>query len=229
MPKPLSKELRELIIKHREGRTIEYIAECLQISTCVVSKIIQQHKQTGSLSPKKKTGRPRLTTPAENTSLQSSSQANPFKTAREHRNELNLSVSVDTWNMKLAFYIENNYMNMKHIAVWGWMTAAGPRELVRIDSHLNACQYLDILEGALLPSVKAMYRETAMWFIQDCSPAHMARITSRWMRAQSRLIDIQWPGRGAYMNPIEHVWATTSNEINRIANPEELSETVKQH
>ncbi|XP_067123636.1 uncharacterized protein, partial [Centruroides vittatus] len=102
MPKPLSKELRELIIKHREeGKTIEYIAECLKISTRVVSKIIQQHKETESLSPKKKTGRPRLTTPAEDASLQSSSQANPFKTARKHRNELNLSVSVDTVKRRL--------------------------------------------------------------------------------------------------------------------------------
>jgi len=38
-------------------------------------------------------------------------------------------------------------------AFWGWMSSDGPGDLVEVGRNFNAEQYVDILDGIMLPSV----------------------------------------------------------------------------
>ncbi|EZA61393.1 hypothetical protein X777_12300 [Ooceraea biroi] len=57
--------------------------------------------------------------------------------------------------------------------MWGWISAHGPGELVEVSPHIDALEYVDILENVLLPSVRTIYPEENMptfRLVQDNSP-----------------------------------------------------------
>ncbi|XP_023238255.1 uncharacterized protein LOC111637078 [Centruroides sculpturatus] len=110
--------------------------------------------------------------------------------------------------------------------LWGWMSSAGPGELVCIDGHLTAVQYIEILEQMLLPTVRAVYGEERFFFVHDRSPVHTAGIVKRWLEQQPQVADMGWPGRGADLNPIEHVWSELARGPINAANPNELWDIV---
>lgn len=93
------------------------------------------------------------------------------------------------------------------IGIWGWITAAGPGQLVRIEGNLTAIQYIDILKNSLLPALHLLFGDSIMTFMQDKSPIHMARVTSNWLAEQQHLRTMDWPARAADLNPIENLWA----------------------
>lgn len=107
------------------------------------------------------------------------------------------------------------------------MSAAGPGELIRIDGNLTATQYIDILENACIPSVKALFGNNIR-FVHDRSPIHMATLTKNWMANQTVLQEMNWPARGADMNPIENLWATIARNSSAYpaANPDQLWENI---
>lgn len=64
-------------------------------------------------------------------------------------------------------------------AVWGWISAHRPGELVEVSSHMDALEYIDILENVLLPSVCRIYSKGDMptfRLVQDNSAVHTAHI-----------------------------------------------------
>ncbi|XP_023216840.1 uncharacterized protein LOC111619363 [Centruroides sculpturatus] len=102
MPKPVSKDIRELVIRHnQEHKTVAEISNILHISPRTVSRIIKLYRETNSLSPKKSTGRPRSTTAEQDAQLASTSRADPFATSTMLREQLHLNVSKDTVKRRL--------------------------------------------------------------------------------------------------------------------------------
>lgn len=293
MPKAVDNSIRQLIIQHREeGESVKKIAEMFRITRGTVINICKRYQQTGSVSPSKPTGRPRLTNPDQDETLNERSTNNPFTSAKVLKAELELPVSLNTvrrrlresdlggrravkkelltarnmidrigfsyqyahWNNRdwssVIFTDEkifcsegsgdiwvhrprgkrfdSRYIYPKRtsgrfsIGVWGWMTAAGPSELLRIDGHLNATKYIDILENSLLPALQMLFGEAVLYFVHDKSPIHMSLATTNWLDQQEKLNAIPWPAKGADMNPIENLWANLTSDPILATTPDEL-------
>lgn len=99
--KPLSEDVRKIIISScKSGKSAYKIAEDLHLARSTVQSIIQHYKKTGKISSLKKTGRPRITTPAENRVLKKIIKKNRRARAGEltvkWREMIKKDVSVDT-------------------------------------------------------------------------------------------------------------------------------------
>lgn len=94
------------------------------------------------------------------------------------------------------------------VSFHGWMWSAEPGELVTIDGHLNAEQYINILETSLLPSVRAyaLPESHTIRLVQDRSPIHTSHAVRDWFE----LLD--WPSKGCDCNPIKNLWGMMVRE-----------------
>ncbi|KAK9693446.1 hypothetical protein QE152_g34189 [Popillia japonica] len=79
--------------------------------------------------------------------------------------------------------------------LWGWMSAAGPGELVRTGPRMNADEYVNILETAMVPSVRAIYGDEPLVFVQDNSAVHSSRRVRQWFQAHPQFTLLDWPGK----------------------------------
>ena len=100
------------------------------------------------------------------------------------------------------------------VSFFGWMWAHGPGELVKIEGTLNGQQYIEILEEALLPTVRAMAipLPLTIYFVQDNSSIHKSRAVTEWLAQHPEIFVIDWPTKGCDLNPIEHLWAMMCQE-----------------
>ncbi|KAF2899394.1 hypothetical protein ILUMI_06781 [Ignelater luminosus] len=106
------------------------------------------------------------------------------------------------------------------LSLWGWMSSAGPGELVRTSPHMDSAEYIGILENTMLPSVRAVYGEmNPILFVQDNSAAHKSRLVKEWFRQNSQIVPINWPPKSPDLNPIENLWAATSSEDEKEETP----------
>ncbi|KAI4465002.1 transposable element-related [Holotrichia oblita] len=98
--------------------------------------------------------------------------------------------------------------NRISLAYWGWMFSAGPGELTRINTRLDAEEYIRILEDVLLPSVRTFYPEPhPIVLVQDNSAVHTARVVRLWFQHRDDLEVLPWPAKSPDLNPIENLWA----------------------
>lgn len=90
----------------------------------------------------------------------------------------------------------------------------GDGELAEISERFTGEQYLEILEGDMMPSVMTyalipcQERVTSM---QDNCPIHTDRIATWWFQDQRNLQLLAWPTKPCDQNPTENVWANTVN------------------
>lgn len=91
----------------------------------------------------------------------------------------------------------------------GWMWWGGVGELTDIEGHMDAQQYINILETSFLPSVRAyaIPNPQPIYMVQDRSPIHTSRAVTRWFETHPEIILLDWPPKGADCNPIENLWA----------------------
>lgn len=94
--------------------------------------------------------------------------------------------------------------------LFGWMHAGGVGQLVDVgQGRFTGNKYIDLLEGALLPSVEAMLfpAGTPFYLVQDNSPIHTCRAVKEWFARHPHITLLPHPPRSPDLNPIEHVWA----------------------
>lgn len=93
------------------------------------------------------------------------------------------------------------------VTVWAWISAEGCGLLWEVEGKLNARNYISILENVMLPSVAARFRDEQIIFQHDRSPIHMSHVVKRWFDDHGNITVLEWPPKGADMNPIENIWA----------------------
>lgn len=94
-------------------------------------------------------------------------------------------------------------------SMWGWMSASGVGELVNISHGENACNYVDLLEETLLPTVRTMYPQEDVpyiLYVHDNSPEHTARFVTEWFYQHPEIDVIPWPSKSQDLNPMENLW-----------------------
>ena len=90
----LSKEKRQSIITLRqEGQSIRKISRILNVSSSAVTKTIKPYDETGSYEDRPRTGRPRVTSDAEDKLIRVTSQGNRKLTAPQIKSHINASQS----------------------------------------------------------------------------------------------------------------------------------------
>lgn len=93
---------------------------------------------------------------------------------------------------------------------WGWVSAAGPGEIVLIERTLTAVDYINILEDVLVPSVRALYPADEVPIIrtvEDNSSVHRAGIVRAWYAEHPEVQRFNWPAKSPDLNIIENVWS----------------------
>lgn len=98
--------------------------------------------------------------------------------------------------------------------MWGWISGHCPGELVEISPHMNAIEYIDILENVLIPSVRKIYSEDdvpTFRLVQDNSAVHTAQIVQEWFAQHPEIEVLNWPAKSPDLNLIENVWAEIVN------------------
>jgi hypothetical protein len=92
------------------------------------------------------------------------------------------------------------------VMVWGCITATGFGRLHRVEGHLNAKLYIELLSESLLPTFSDFkLNKCTTLFQQDNAPCHAAKLTKTFFNSR-KIKTLPWPANSLDMNIIEHVW-----------------------
>ena len=94
----------------------------------------------------------------------------------------------------------------RSLQVWGCLTWDGAGHLHRIDGHMNAIQYCDILKESLLSTLEDYSTDSSnIILVQDNNPKHTSKLATKWFEDHDIEV-LDWVPSLPDMNIIEHAW-----------------------
>lgn len=140
------------------------------------------------------------------------------------------------WRMNNSRYEEQNVLPNNRsgritLGFWGWMSKAGPGELIEVGGRLNGQTYKEILSDVLLPTTQIYYPNETVQFVQDNSSVHKCNIVQNYLNkpeTKVHLKQIVFPPLSPDLNPIENVWGKMIQlwDNNRVRDTESLRRHV---
>ena len=121
----------------------------------------------------------------------------------------------------------------KNVMVWGCISGYGVGKLHMCQGHVNAQQYLSILQGPMLESARNLipFPGNTFTFQEDNAPFHTARIVKTWMTAQEDFRRLPWPAQSPDMSPIESLWNSLKRKVHLVksGSKDELFSTIQHY
>src|SRR5438309_1911449 len=99
------------------------------------------------------------------------------------------------------------------------MTSRSFGPLIKLSNHFNKEDYLEILNGYVLPFVEEEFGSEYFYYYQDNSPIHKAHVVMDWFQSNftpDQLLPV--PARSPDFNPIEHAWAQAKVNVRQSGN-----------
>ena len=98
--------------------------------------------------------------------------------------------------------------------LWGCITSQGVGHLSLIDKTMDSVKYIEILQDALLGTLKDLNVEPgSIIFQQDKDPKHTSKKAKSWFQLHGITV-LDWASSSADMNIIEHVWDRLGQLLN---------------
>lgn len=132
------------------------------------------------------------------------SDEKPFKSDENHH--------VRVWRPKGQRYNQNFVCKDRqsgHVSAsyWGWISIAGPGEIVPTGKKFNSRAYVELLDKVGFPSIEAQFESVEnIFFMQDNARIHTANIVRDYL-AERHIRVLNHPPKSPDLNPIENIWA----------------------
>ena len=101
------------------------------------------------------------------------------------------------------------------VDVWAGISSRGKTELFIYEGGLDGKGYQHILEQALVPRAKALFKDQkGGWELQqDKATPHTSKTTTRFLEQMGIAVVKGWPTKGDDINPMENLWAILDERL----------------
>lgn len=110
------------------------------------------------------------------------------------------------------FICEDRLSGHLSASYWGWISCAGPGEIIATGTHFKSESYVEMLDTVAFPSIEAQFGSiNDIVFMQDNARIHTARIVTEYLRSK-QVVVLPHPALSPDLNPIEIIWSVLERD-----------------